>query len=473
VQPITQNYPANAVFVGAGLPSLLIAKILQARGIQNILVIEKSDRVGGQFQSITYDNDATFDLGMHIYYETGIEEIDRSFQSILEEEEWHYLENNRKDIAGIFYKNRIQKNSPYPDLREYSQSKKHKFLQSITSTLFFRRLESEHSAKDQLENHFGEYLAKRIFLPILKNLYRVPAKDIHSLALKLTAINRVVLLDESEIDQLRDSSFFKERIAYPDQLTMPYVRKNSFKGLYPKKFGFGRLVEKLKTDLVNSGVIFFENTTVTGCEITDQKITKITAKNIKGSSVHVTIQGSIIWTTDVFNLARLLNIETPKSRASNIKKRYINFLLEGPTEIDALYYLYNFDSKSRIFRVTNYAGYCADSITNGLYPICVEYWSDSRWSDSKIMEKCKLDLVRMRVIKSQNQIKFEDLLKMPIPFPSPTIDSVSKVTRLMDEISHRGISNLHITGALSSPKVFFLHEVLIDAYYKLMAKGDK
>jgi hypothetical protein len=79
----------------------------------------------------------------------------------------------------------------------------------------------------------------------------------------------------------------------------------------------------------------------------------------------------------------------------------------------------------------------------------------------------------MRVIKSQNQIKFEDLLKMPIPFPSPTIDSVSKVTRLMEKIGDQRISNLHVTGALSSPKVFFLHEVLSDAYHKLVLKGDK
>jgi protoporphyrinogen oxidase len=306
VQPITKNYHSEAVFIGAGLPSLLMARILHARGVENITVIEKSDRVGGQFQSITYDNGATFDLGMHIYYETGIEEIDDSFLAILEQKEWHFLENNRKDIAGIFYKNRIQKNSPYPDLRKHSESKKNKFLQSITSSLFRHKTHSEHSAKDELENHFGTYLAKRVFLPILKNLYRVPAKDIHSLALKLTAINRVVLLDELDIEKLSDSSFFRERIAFPEQLAMPYVRKNSLKGLYPKKFGFGRLVEKLKADLINSGVVFFENTTVTDFEIIDHEISKITGRDINGLRVEVRIEGSVIWTTDVFSLAKIL-----------------------------------------------------------------------------------------------------------------------------------------------------------------------
>lgn len=473
MQPITKSFHAGAVFVGAGLPSLLMAKILVARGVQNILVIEKSDRVGGQFQSVTYDNGATFDLGMHIYYETGIDEIDQTFQNILEETEWLFLENNRKDVAGIFYKNKIQKNSPYPDLRGYSQRKKSKFLQSITSTLIRSRIEPSHSAKTELENHFGSYLTKRVFLPILKNLYRTQAKNIDSLALKLTAINRVLILDESDIEKVKDSRFYRDRIAYPDQLTMPYPRKNSLKGLYPKKFGFGRLVEKLKADLTSLGVVFFENTTVTGCETINHKITKITTESTNGIRMELQIQGCVIWTTDVFSLARLLNIKTPKSRVSKIRKRYINFLLDGPTELDPLYYLYNFDSDSRIFRITNYAGYCPDSITNRLYPICVEYWSDARWSDSKILKKCKNDLVRMRVIKSKNQVKFEDLLKMPIPFPSPTIGSVGKVTQLMKELSDQMISNLHITGALSSAKVFFLHEVLADAYQKIVPEGKK
>jgi protoporphyrinogen oxidase len=450
-----------------------MAKILHARGVQKILVIEKSNRVGGQFQSITYDNGATFDLGMHIYYETGIDEIDRTFRNILDHSEWHFLENNRKDIAGIFYKNRIQKNSPYPDLREYSQRKKNKFLQSIYSTMFRSSIDSNRSAKTELENHFGVYLTKRVFLPILKNLYRTSAKDVDSLALKLTAVNRVLILDKLDIEKIEDSNFFRDRIAYPDQLTMPYQRKNSSKGLYPKKFGFGRLVEKLKTDLASSGVVFLENTTVAGCEIINRKISKITTESIDGSRMELPIPGSVIWTTDVFSLARLLNVKTPLSRENKTKKRYLNFLLDGPTEMDPLYYLYNFDSKSRIFRVTNYAGYCPDSITNGLYPICVEYWSDAGWSDSKILMNCKRDLVRMRVIKSKNQIKFEDLLKMPIPFPSPTIDGVAKVTSLMQEISDQKISNLYITGALSSPGVFFLHEVLADAYQKLVLEGEK
>jgi cation diffusion facilitator CzcD-associated flavoprotein CzcO len=106
------------VFVGGGLSSLIMAKVLIRKGIpaRDITIVENSSELGGQYSSIRTDS-SVFDLGMHIYYETGIEEIDSCFIDI-QPENWIYLADNKKDIAGIFWNGNLQINSPYPDLRK-------------------------------------------------------------------------------------------------------------------------------------------------------------------------------------------------------------------------------------------------------------------------------------------------------------------------------------------------------------------
>jgi len=460
------------VFVGGGLPSMLYAKILLKRGVDpsQITIVEKSKALGGQFRSVSTRSGQTFDLGMHIYYETDVREMDETFIDILPLGDWHFLEGNRKDIAGIFFRGRIQTQTPYPDLRTLSERKKRRILLELEKNRESENLKTS-NVLDELNSHFGKYITKSIFKKILRNLYRMNPNKIDKLAFKLTAINRISILNSEHAIKIEADEYLRGRLAYPDQLSMPWLRRTSSRGIYPKKFGFGNVVSTLEKQLIEIGVRIFRSSSVRILEITDNKIVAIVITsdtedfNIKSQNLN------LVWTTDVFQLAKDLGFEVARPDVIG-KKRYIFLQVRGKVNLGALYYLYNFDRRSRIFRITNYSNYCPDASSNSIIPICVEYWGSENMTDSEIERNTRRDLVRMGIVVSEDQIIHTELGVNPILFPTPTLETIESISRVNELITGTQISNLVTTGTLSSPSVFFLHDVLRDGYEKIF-KGDK
>ena len=115
------------VISGAGLAGLITAKILLNNKIykpEEIILIDQERELGGLFKPYRSNKLGDVDKGMHIYYETLIDEIDSIvFKSINNYENgWIFLEGNLKDIAGAFYKGKLQINTPYPDLRNFEKN---------------------------------------------------------------------------------------------------------------------------------------------------------------------------------------------------------------------------------------------------------------------------------------------------------------------------------------------------------------
>jgi len=246
---------ASFVIIGGGLPSLLFAYLLnQSNPSKTIVIIESSNQVGGLFKSTQNRLGDTFDQGMHIYYETEIAEVDEAFLGILPSEEWHYLEGNRKDIAGIFYNGKLQQNTPYPDLRDHSEEEKLAFMQSLFQPIEKKIFQDHGNVSDLLISHFGELIASEIFEPILKKLYGLGGKQLDPLAFRLTAINRIALFNGQVADDLMKSDYLRARIAYPDQLKLPFVRESRSRGVYPKSFGFGKVINRLTEKLLERDV---------------------------------------------------------------------------------------------------------------------------------------------------------------------------------------------------------------------------
>ncbi len=455
------------VFVGGGLPSMLYAKILVNRGVDpsRITLVERSESLGGQFRSVSTSAGQTFDLGMHIYYETDVRELDEAFIDILPLNEWHFLEGNRKDIAGIFFRGRIQTQSPYPDLQFLSQGKKRRILIEIEKNRVSQNRESS-NVLGELENHFGKYVTKSIFKKVLRNLYRTNPMQIDKLAFKLTAINRISILNSERALEIESDEYLRARLAYPDQLSMPWKRVSSSRGIYPTKFGFGNVVDTLESQLIEAGVRVFRSSSIRIQEIAKNKIVSIGIMS-GGEDVQINSDNlKLVWTTDVFQLAKNLGFEVARPELKG-KKKYVFLQVKEKINLGPLYYLYNFDRSSRIFRVTNYSNYCPDACSNSMIPVCVEYWGSKNMSDSEIERNTRRDLVKLGILDSEDQIIHLELSKNPILFPTPTLKTVDSIRRVNEHISGLQISNLVTTGTLSSPSIFFLHEVLKDGYQKI------
>ena len=54
---------------------------------------------------------------MHNIYDSGIVGLDERVAGLLPEADWQIAEGNARDLAGIFFRGRLQTNSPYIDLR--------------------------------------------------------------------------------------------------------------------------------------------------------------------------------------------------------------------------------------------------------------------------------------------------------------------------------------------------------------------
>lgn len=457
------------IFVGGGLPSLLLASLLNKFKLTSpILIIESSDRPGGQFKSIEYPNGELFDQGMHIYYETDILEIDEAFLSILPEDEWNYLIGNRKDVAGIFFNGKLQVTTPYPDLRDYHHEEKMSFIGSIFENIEESNLESFTNMSELLNAHFGSRIAQEIFAPIIKKLYGLKAEELDPLAFRLTAINRVVLFNEQTTEDLMKSELLRTRIGYPDQLNLPIIRKSQSRGLYPKSFGFGKVIDKLQKNLNESGVLFISNTRVKEIIFKDSKIKYVKCNDEIESNFE--IQNGVIWSADVFSLLKLSG-EPAESKIQFGLKKCVNLLLKNEPKMGGLYYFYNFDELSSIFRVTNYSAYCFDAAKNGIFPICIEYWAKGDLTDHEIKAATVRDLIKMQIVPSEDEILFVEISPQPILFPNPSVEAIESIRNAITLLEKINVKNLILIGPLTSNGTFFLHEVLRSGYKSMKEKG--
>ena len=460
---------ASYVFIGGGLPSLLFASLLSKLKPSNpIIIIESLNRPGGQFKSIEYPNGAVFDHGMHIYYETEIQEVDEAFLEILPPQNWHYLTENNKDIAGIFFNGKLQTLTPYPDLRSHSLEKRESFIQSLFQNLEKPVPESYSNMSELLNFHFGFRITEEIFEPILKKLYSLSAKELDPLAFRLTAMNRVILFNEQTTEDLMKSEYLRARIGYPDQLKLPIARKSRSRGLYPKVFGFGRIIDALVQNLEKSGVVFLLNTRIKEVVLENSKVKYLSCDD--PAETRIEVQNGVIWSADVFGLLKSMG-QPVKSNIQFGLKRYVNVLLNSEPKMGGLYYFYNFDEISGIFRVTNYSSYCSGAIKNGTFPLCIEYWIPKETKEEDIVTEVTNDLIKMRIIDSKSKILFAEVSPQPILFPNPSVEALTSIRNAVAILDKKKIKNLILIGPLTSKDTFFLHEVLKSGYKQIKEKG--
>jgi protoporphyrinogen oxidase len=463
---------SNIVISGGGLSSLIIAKLLLKRFPEsNIHLIEKENVIGGQFGSINYGNNQIFDFGMHIYYESCIEEIDELFYESLPFNEWNVLEGNLKDVAGLFYNNKLQTLTPYIDLRNFSEEKKNEYICEIFKNieLTINTKEPENTNSYEIIKHrFGEKICKEIFSPIFYKLYKTDLENLDEIATRLTTINRLALFSEDLMLELNKSDVIRERLCFPNQFNMPNYRKSNQRGFYPKKFGMFAVLEKIKCDLENKGVKFHLSDSICDIEIKEKRVKSISLTS--GNKLENI--DSLLWTSGLPPLAKLLNINVSDLDYDTQKNKayYVNLTFNKNPEMDKLYYFYCFDEGFKTFRVTNYYNYCNDAASRGGFPICVEVWNNENDLNDldSIINNTLDELRKFGIIDSDFQVLFSRATPvLGAGFPLPSCNNINFMNTIRDRISNVNISNLIQMGVYSSPNVFFIKDVLTDSLNKI------
>jgi protoporphyrinogen oxidase len=472
----------SAVFIGAGLANMLVALDLvvrlRARGEEiAIRFVEAGQTAGGLYTSHTNSDGGVFDHGMHIYYETLDPEIDELWESLLSPSEWVHLRDNLKDVAGIFYRGRLQKNSPYIDLRHIAPASRLRALIGLCHAILLnpkvdrRPSVNEITVDDYLNKRFGRTITQNYFREIFEKFFRTDLTKLSSLASQLVAFNRVVLLPSCLMRLLVRVPVIASRIAFPDQLVLPVVRATRECGLYPSKIGIGEVTRVLKARLDSIGAEFSFGTKLTKLNMRGGGLESIEVQSESGPKEEIeTADRFVFWGAGLAPLLRVLE----NSEASDINHLVqvtksvdsrghwlVDFWICQPNSLSPLYYFYCFDPKLFTFRVTNYIAYCPTATMNGWDQITVEIWAPSEFSDEEVVALAIDELCTMKVISSDRDVKFSGIHQQQSKFPVLTVDEVQQIREISKKVSAKCHQNFRLLGSACDPEIFFLKDVIV------------
>lgn len=455
------------VVVGGGIAGLLAALLLAERGGSKVVVIEREDQVGGLLRCFDYGEHGVFDYGMHNMYETGIVPLDELLFGLLPKEDWQLLERGARDLAGVVFNGVVQHNSPFPDLRSLPREQWESCVLG-----FFRQLEARDSgghdtAWEDVNTRFGPAVAEVIDAALCKQFGK-PARELAPFATRLTTLSRVVMFSEEPFANLMESSTLRDRLAWPEQRTLPPRWESGRKAYYPRKYGMYRVIDALRARLQASGVEVLTGAQVQSLDMAGGHVTSLVVD--QGGGKRQIALRKLVWTSGLPAVAQLLDLDLSDYRFDPPRKTVVvNLLLRQPPRMGDLYYLYCYELGCHTFRITNFTGYCEEAPRAGGWPVAVELLLDAPLPDAEGMKRLALDeLKRFKVIASDDDVFFLAVEPLATGFPMPSVKNFKALSDIRGRIAATKLANLTLLGILSEENVFFQRDVLAQTWSKLM-----
>jgi len=453
------------VIIGGGLGGLYSALKLSETSKYDITILDSSAQFGGSYGSYTYEDGALFDYGIHVIYEAMNEDVDKTLRDIIPTSEWNFLVGNKKDIAGTYYKGKLQEYSHYIDIRSQESQIHQKAIGSFFNNIENEKIEAT-NVYEYLTNRFGKYITDTIHEDVLQKLYSDNGKNLHLMVSKIVPLERVILYSEEFVKDLMGSSYIRNKIAYPDQLNFDESLKSKQRGLYPKQFGMQGYVNRIVDLLKKRGVKLISSVQIENINKSEDKINSIeyihddrtdTIDNI--SHLH--------WAIPEESVARFFDFNiSEKDKPKHLY--YIHLYTNQKPKMGKLYYFYILDKGFSSFRISSYYNYCTDAKTNdGLYPICMEMHFDKEQDKKSLFIQAKKELLSLNVVDKDDNIVYINTPSKSSVFPVPTLKN-TKITKDADNhIQSLGIKNMTYTGVCPEKELFFLHDILLENFNQI------
>lgn len=470
----------NIIILGGGIPGIFSALYISKKHPEyQVHLVESSGAIGGLYNSFIDEEAGIFDKGMHIIYETCIKEIDEIIRNCLPENEWLFLKGNYKDIAGVYHNNLLQKDSPYVHI----DSIKGKKLNNCLAELFLSFENSPPSflecisSEDFFRRRFGTAITRELIEPIINKLWRTPLKNLHPSATRIVLMDRIRIFSEEATSNLMKSEFIRSRIAYPNQMKLDKIYRNSQRGLYPKNFGMSNLIKGMELRLKELGVNVYKNSIIKSIDFKNNHINSISIKvndSIKNIS-SIKLFHSTISSYKLFNLFGI------KSKKLNFDKgliqKYLYLLIDSPPDMGDIYYFHSFQKSQKIYRVTNYAAYCPSSVRNfhqtnqKVWPICIElHYKNKDPIKKDILKDGVKELLQTKIIKSQNSIVFSRV-ESAGGFPLLTIKNCDLLKQTDKTLENLKLENFLVAGQAPDRGIFFLHDILENIFLSIKSRN--
>ncbi|MBL0012133.1 MAG: NAD(P)-binding protein [Nitrosomonas sp.] len=458
------------VIAGAGVTGLMSAlRIKQLDPGANIVIFDKADRPGGMYQSFVYPNGRVFDHGMHLIYESCNPDVDDLYREVMDEQDWHIYAKNEKDIAGLFFRGRLQDYSHYVDLRSFSETEKKRFLGDFMFNLEAGSVDSRRSGRQLLLSQFGNEIVEAVHRPLVQSLYGMNIEEADRFVVKETALERVILFSPDTMLDLMQSDKIRSRLGFPDQMNLPPYRTNDQKALYPKRFGMKHFIERLESAVKQRGVEILTNIASLSLHCSDDRVDSISIVGKDGDSRELAIS-TLLWTIGWPGMAHALGVNMSDVSMSNGPKVvYANLVFDKSPEMGRLYYFYCYDPGFAAFRVTNYTNYCPAASADG-FPVCVELWPSrlgleaSQLSDEQCLALAMDELRRMGVITDSHKLEFSAIENKGGGFPLPSMANTDGIREIKKRVFDKGINNVEVAGIMAEDDLFFIPDILNHAF---------
>jgi protoporphyrinogen oxidase len=431
---------ANKIVIsGAGITGLVSALLLLKKHEgEDIYLVDKNQEAGGLLRRFDYGPWGSFDYGMHNMLQTGITEMDELLWGLLPPEEWQLLNGNKRDLAGIFFNGRLQKNSPYIDLRSLP---KRDYETCITALWehFAGAIGSEHSTPSNFEEfahfRFGEIVSNKTIIPSIEKIFKKKASELDYKASRLTPL---------------------------DRLTLPLDRSSGRNAFYPVKYGIYRIVDSIIDRLQKAGVNLLLGSEIKGIECTNGRITSIQTEHAGKASKLGSIE-RLIWTSNIGLLGRFLGLDFTGMRYDKpLNTVVVNLVLDRlPDQMEDLYYFFCYDDDYHTYRITNFANYCKGAYRNGGYPLSIELLMEDDSFAGCDLEKLAIEeFTRLQIGSPETKVLFAKAEVLQSGFPMPTTNNISSIREIRSGTSDLDLQNLSILGILAKDDLFFQTDVL-------------
>jgi protoporphyrinogen oxidase len=455
------------VVVGGGIAGLFASLILAERDKKRVVLVEREDEVGGLLRCFDYGAYGRFDYGMHNMYETGIAELDSLLLGLLPVGEWQFLEGVERDLAGLYFSGSLQVNSPFPDLRKLPVADWDACLVGLFRQLDEPSVSSQNNAYDYVASNFGVPIAEVVDKALLKQFGK-PARELTKFSTQLTTLSRVVMFGEECFSDLILSSQLRQRIAYPEQRSLPPEWHSGRKAYYPAKYGIYRVIDALVERLARAGVQILTGAQVKSLVVEADVVSSVSIESNREVQTLRNVD-KLIWTSGVPSIAAMLGVDL-KSYTFDPPRRtvVVNILLKTAPVMGDLYYFYCYEPGFKTFRVTNFTAYCAGAPRNGLFPIAVELLLDSPLPEKDEMISIAVsELLKFGVIATSDCVEFCAPEVLVSGFPMPSTRNFDALCDMRDRIAGFKLNNLVLLGVMSEDNIFFQRDVLAQTYEKL------
>jgi protoporphyrinogen oxidase len=456
------------VVVGGGIPGVLQALLLAQAGYR-VTIVERAAELGGLYSSAASPY-GLLDRGIHLFYETGIDAIDRLVRAQLAPEEWIVLSDQRKDVAGNYFRGKLNEGSIFADARSLDPDDYHRALGE-----FFARLPDRAPQFGECENladyfvrRFGHALYAKVCGPVASKVWKRDPALLSPWAARTVHMTRLVMLDNARSLALKRIPALDSLIAYPDQLGLPEeMLSNRLKAIYPRKFGTSAVVVALARALELAGVTIELRTEVIAMDKGAGQVRQIGIRGPAGGDRKIDAD-VLVWTTPVEPLAQLIGSATSRLPDRPITTHNVVLFLAGPPSMGELYYFYCFDPQFATFRVANFAAFCPAAAGSHGWPVSVEmhFEADRVPAPEALEELATSEALEMGVLRSRDLVRH--VARLPAAaFFVPTTANVGVAAANHTSVQAGLPDNVVLTAPNLGSGSFYLHDALRTAHSKL------